>query len=246
MSDPATTLLMTRPRAEAERFLRQLPADVLQRVTPVVSPLLKIETCGETANLENVAGVIFTSANGARSAAAPDQNTAIPAYCVGAATARIAARLGWRVDAIGENADELVATLIQSNTCGPLLHLCGRHTRGKVAERLCHAGCRTTRHVVYEQKLLPINDKILAILRESALVIAPIFSPRTARQFVNQCPEIKHLHLVAMSEAVAEPLSGMAHSSLSVAKHPNAASMVSAIEMLAQRHCRVESGGGAQ
>lgn len=246
MCDPKVTLLMTRPRPEAERFLHRLPADVLNRATPVVAPLLRIETCRETVDLANVAGVIFTSANGARAASVPDQSRAIPAYCVGATTARIAGDLGWRVEAIGANADELVATLIQSRTSGPLLHLCGRHTRGKVAERLSSAGCQTRRHVVYEQKLLPLEDKVLAILRGSAPVIAPIFSPRTARHFVSQRPEITHLHLVAMSAAVAEPLFGMAHSTLSVAKHPNAASMASVVEMLVHRHCRVESGRGAQ
>lgn len=246
MSDPAMTLLMTRPRAAAERFLRQLPADILHQVTPVFAPLLRIETSREAVDLTDVAGVIFTSTNGVRAASAVNQSRAIPAYCVGEVTARIAGDLGWSVAAIGENADELVATLIQSRTCGPLLHLCGKHTRGKVAERLSTAGCQTRRRVMYEQELLPIADKVLTILRDSTPVIAPIFSPRTARQFVSQCPEIMHLHLVAMSEAVAEPLSGMTHSTLSVAEQPNVASMVSAIEMLVDRHCRVESGGGAQ
>lgn len=246
MHDPKVTLLMTRPRPGSEQFLRQLPANVLDQVTPVVAPLLKIERGGETVVLTNVAGVIFTSVNGVRAAPVPSQSREMPAYCVGTGTARVAQELGWRVDATGANADELVATLIGSQTQGPLVHLCGRHTRGKIAERLGSAGCQTRRQVVYDQKLMPIDDKILATLQESGPVIAPIFSPRTARQFVSQCREIRHLHLVAMSSAVAEPLSAMAHLTLSVAKQPNAASMASVVEMLVHRHCRVESGRGAQ
>lgn len=237
---------MTRPRTEAERFLHLLPHDVRQQVTPVFAPLLSIKQCGVPPELEQAAGVIFTSANGVRAASSHTKNHALPTHCVGTETARIASDLGWRVQEIGMNADELVAALIQSKTTGPLLHLCGKHTRGKVAERLSDAGCPTRRHVVYEQELLTFDQKILTILHETPLVIAPVFSPRTARQFVSQCPELPHLHLVAMSEAVAEPLSCMAHSTLSVAKHPNAASMASVVEMLVHRHCRVESGGGAQ
>ncbi len=246
MDGPKVTLLMTRPRPEAERFLRQLPADVRLRVNPVIAPLLKIETCGETVDLSDVAGVIFTSANGVRATSAPGPSQALPAYCVGETTARVAADRGWRVKATGRNADDLVTTLIQSRAPGPLLHLCGRHTRGRVAERLGNAGCPTRRQVVYDQKLLPFCDDVLAILRAGATVVAPVFSPRTARQLVSQCPKIGPLHLVAISDAVAETLSCMAHLTLSVAKQPNAASMASVVEMLVHQHCRVESSRGAQ
>ncbi|WP_424988416.1 uroporphyrinogen-III synthase [Microbulbifer sp. S227A] len=244
MKDPTVTLLLTRPRPEAERFLRQLHGDVTRRITPVVAPLLGIEPCGTDVDLGGIAGVVFSSGNAVRAVSVDTHD--IPAHCVGTATARLAGERGWAVGALGANADALVAALIRAGSTGPLLHLCGSHTRGRIAERLNAAGCATARQQVYAQKLLPFGEETRVILRQSAGVIAPIFSPRTARQFVNQCPQTGHLHLVAMSAAVAEPLSGMAKTTLTVAPEPNSASMAAVVEMLVHRHCRVESGPGAQ
>lgn len=246
MPSPTVTLLMTRSPSAAERFLRQLPAEVLHRVVPVLAPLLQFEKKDGAIDLSRYEGVIFTSANGVRAASELSQNRALPAYCVGEVTAQTARDLNWSAEVSGATANELVATLIQSQIRGPLLHLCGQHTRGRVAERLSDAGCPTSRHAVYDQKLLRIEDNILAVLQSSDAVIAPVFSPRTARQFVSQCPNIAQLHLVAMSSAVAEPLSGMMYSTLTVAERPDAASMAAIVEMLVHRLCRVESGGGAQ
>ncbi|MEY8827301.1 uroporphyrinogen-III synthase [Sedimentitalea sp. XS_ASV28] len=244
MDEPTVTLLMTRPRPEAERFLRQLPHDVLRRVTPVVAPLLDIETCDAAVALDGFTGVIFSSGNAVRAVSCDTQQ--VPAHCVGAATARLARQRGWHTGEIGIDADALVSALIRAKATGPLLHLCGSHTRGGIAERLSAAGCATKRQKVYAQKLRHFDEKTRAILRDGACVIAPIFSPRTARQFVDQCPKTRDLHLVAMSAAVAEPLSDMAHSTLTVASQPNNASMALVVEKLVHRHCRVESGGGAQ
>jgi uroporphyrinogen-III synthase len=239
-------LLMTRPRLAAERFVAGLSPAVRRRVRPIYAPLMQIVAGADRVDLTGVSGVIFTSANGVSAASDLTPDRTLPAYCVGVATAGTARDLNWPIAWFADDANDLVVRLTREEVTGPLVHFCGRHTRGKVAERLTEAGCPTRRQVVYDQELLTFKDEVQKFLSQQTSVIVPIFSPRTARQFVCQCPKCPDLHLAALSDAAAEPLKGMAYSSLTVADRPNAEGMVAVIEKLVARLSRVERCSGEQ
>jgi uroporphyrinogen-III synthase len=246
MARPKVNLLMTRPQLQAKRFVAQLPVRMLERLTPVFSPLIRIDPVEGDIVLGDARGIIFSSVNGVATAAAKTRRRDLPCFCVGAATAKAAQDAGWRATCRGGTADELIAAMLQNRPDSPLLHLCGAHTRGQIARNLTLRGCETRAQIVYRQNLLPLNVEAGAILRRHDPVIAPLFSPRTARHFAVQGAGPAPLYLLALSETVAQPLRGMGFAALAVAKQPNAAAMISALETIVTQVCRVEGGQSGQ
>ncbi len=225
------TLLLTRPRAQSERFSDALAPDARARVRIVISALIDIAATGADATLPPEAGVIFTSANGVLCASAGDGRRA---FCVGAGTTRAAQDRGWRARQVGETAAELIATLCASPPDTALVHLAGAHTRGRVAETLSAAGIPTTRITVYTQNLRPLSAEARSALGASCIV--PLFSPRTAAQFVVEADrQLGTCHLIALSPAVAEAVPAESVASLAVLPKPQAALMRRAVE----NACRV-------
>ena len=104
-------LLLTRPEAQARRFLAKLPQDVVAQVQPQIAPLLRIVP-EKIDTLDPCAGVILTSENAVH-ALTDHEVTGLTAYCVGPQTAKVAQGLGMQVRVFGENADDLVAGLIR-------------------------------------------------------------------------------------------------------------------------------------
>jgi len=127
-----------------------------------------------------------------------------------------------------------------------LLHLRGRFGRGNVAARLNALGCPMQTQVIYDQPLLPLSEAAQEILRGSAPVIVPLFSPRTARQFADSVVGAAPLHLAAMSQAVADQVNALKYSALSIAPHPNAKAMAQLVGQLADHAGRVERARSAQ
>lgn len=236
-------LLMTRPRAASERFVAQLSPELRDRLTPMYSPLLDIRPTDGAIDLDGMRGLIFTSANGVTVAAHRTGDRSLPAYCVGQATTATAQQAGWAAEMAGESAEELIATLLHWRPDSPLMHLRGEHTRGDVAERLTQSGLRVQEQAIYDQQLLPFTAEAQAALAGNRPVIAPLFSPRTARQFADLWTGPAPLWLVAMSEAVAKPLETLTFQRLKVAKRPEADAMRVAVEKLVRQAMRVE---GAQ
>lgn len=227
MEKPA--LLLTRPRKGAEAFVARLDPEVMQDVRVVISPLIDICELDVQVDLSAYAGVIFTSSTTVEIAECGGGRRAC---CVGAKTAELAEERGWRVERIAVDADQLVASLLKSPVDTPLLHLGGTHRRGQVAERLSAAGLKTDALAIYDQVLRPLSDEARALLAGPGPVVAPLFSPRTAGQFAQEVQGAARLRLVAMSEAVAEPLRALGAECLHIACSPTGDGMRDAVEML--------------
>ncbi len=238
-------LLMTRPRAASERFLAQLPTRTMSRVTVIHSPLLDIRPLGVEVITSGIRGLIFSSANAVNAAASLGVTRDLPAYCVGPATTGTAKGSGWRAQMAGGTAEELVAALVKLRPEGPLLHLRGEHTRGEVAERLTELGVTTREQPVYQQRLLPLSDEASQAAIGEVPIIAPIFSPRTARQFADVWTGSAPLWLAAISEATAEPLYSLTYERLKIAKEPTPKKMRKAVKKLVKHVMRVEGETGA-
>ncbi|AVO37191.1 uroporphyrinogen-III synthase [Pukyongiella litopenaei] len=245
MTHPRPILLMTRPPAASDRFVADLPEPVRDRTDIVASPLIGIDPLPVTLSLAGVAGLLFTSANGVAASAALTGNRDLPAYCVGEVTAQAARDAGWDATCVGLDARELVAALTRSRPAAPLLHLRGVHASGDIAGDLTAAGLPTRAQAVYDQQLLAPTPEALGVLTGAVPVIAPLFSPRTARHFAT-LPATAPLHLLALSEAVAEPLRALEFRELLIAAQPDAASTAVLVETCVNRLARVEAEPGAQ
>ncbi|WP_170550385.1 uroporphyrinogen-III synthase [Ruegeria atlantica] len=231
---------MTRPRAASERFVAQLPARTRSRVKVIYSPLLEINPLPINVDTSGVRGLIFTSANGVNAAVSLGLSRDMPAFCVGPATTSTAQSAGWNAQMVGAAAEELVAYLLKHRPDSPLLHLRGEHSRGNVATRLTESGLTVREQAVYQQRLLPLTPEAAAATDGKEPVIAPLFSPRTARQFADIWAGSAPLWLAAISEATAEPLYFLDYAHLRVAKAPTPKKMRKAVKKLVKHAMRVE------
>jgi uroporphyrinogen-III synthase len=233
-------LLMTRPAFSSEGFLDRMPADLRAQFDPVIAPLLDICPVADRIDAGAARGIILTSANAVRVARDLGFATDLPCFCVGARTTQAARASGWHADTTAETAQQLIARLQHKRPETPLLHLCGRHRRGQIAEHLTQAGLPTTEQPIYDQRLLPIAPDILVRL-SGRRVVAPLFSPRTARQFVEQVPDRRHIHAIALSDAVAEPLLSSDFASVSIAGTPDGSAMMDALRRCLAANARLEA-----
>ncbi|MCB1341768.1 MAG: uroporphyrinogen-III synthase [Pseudooceanicola sp.] len=235
-------VLLTRPEAASHRFAALLP----EGVRVVIAPLIGIETAAQTLVLDNAQGIIFTSGNAVTIAAQLTIDRTLPCFCIGEATAQAARQAGWSAQAMGGDADALVQALLQTRPTPPLLHLAGEHRRGQVAERLSAAGIETRAITLYRQTQNDLADEAQTLLATETPIIAPIFSPRSAQHFAQTVERRAHLHVVAISEATAEPLRGQGFATISVAGAPDARAMARGVTDCLARLSRVEGGGAAQ
>ncbi|MGC1494909.1 MAG: uroporphyrinogen-III synthase [Sulfitobacter sp.] len=218
-------LLITRPQASADRFVALLSQDARAQSSIVISPLLRIIPTGDQPDLSSYAGVIFTSANAVELC---QNGNGLPAYCVGETTAKVAATSGWTVVTTAMNADGLVENIIKANAFGPLLHMAGRHRRGNISERLSVHGAQVDVHTLYDQELLPLSEKAQSLLHGEAHVVVPLFSPRTAKRFIEQAQQLDGVIVVAISDAVATVCKGVRD--LRIARKPNRQEMILSVE----------------
>ncbi len=231
---------MTRPRAASERFFAQLPDRSRSRVQVIYSPIIEIRPLAVEVDISDAQGVIFTSANAVNAAASIGVPSGLPAYCVGPATTGTAKGAGWDAQMVGGTAEELVATLLQTRPHSPLLHLRGEHSRGQIAERLTASGLTTREQPVYRQRLLPLTEEAATIARGDTPVIAPLFSPRSARHFADIWTGTAPLWLAAISEATAGPLYSLDYERLKIAQEPTPKKMRKAVKKLVKHAMRVE------
>ncbi len=152
------------------------------------------------------------------------------AYCVGNKTTQAALANGWQAQMAGRDADHLIATLGQIRPTAPLLHVGGTYQRGDIAARLTVKGLRTQAIAVYDQTLLRLSAQAQSALAGGALCIVPLFSPRTATQFITDAADTRHVIALALSGAVADSLHGVPLKGLHIAAEPTAGSMRLALE----------------
>ncbi len=237
---------MTRPRAASERFCAQLPGEVRDQLNVIVSPLIEIVPQADALELDGLHGLIFTSTNAVSIAAGLTPQRNLPCYCIGDATTAAAQGAGWQAEKAGANASELVATLSRTQPASPLLHLRGTHSRGDIAARLTGSGCKVREQIVYDQRLVRFSDTAISALAGAGPVIAPVFSPRTARHFAKLHAGGNQLYLAALSGAVAKPLKALKYNALLVAERPDSATMAALVRQLVNRVIRVEGNQRAQ
>ncbi|WP_232367677.1 uroporphyrinogen-III synthase [Tritonibacter horizontis] len=232
---------MTRPRDANTRFLGLLPEDMLSRLAVIQSPLLDIVPVADGLDLNACSAVIFTSGEGVR-VASEKTNLRPKAFCVGRRTTEYAHAAGWAADYVGAQSDDLVDWFLTNRPVGKFIHLHGECTRGKIAQRLAQSGLNCHDQVIYQQRLRNFTPEAMAAVTAQIPLIVPLFSPRTAAHFVSLCPDMSHLILIAMSDAVAEALPRLQSHSVHVSKAPTAIAMAELLRDVAAPFVRVETG----
>ena len=237
MTTPARTrphLLLTRPRAQSERFAARLGAR-WPGLAVTMAPLMEIVLQPARADAaDGMRGLIFTSENGVAGFLAGCARRDLPVWCVGPRTAETARAAGFgTVHVAGGDAQALLSMLVQTAPPGPLLHLRGQHAARAIADDLRAAGIAAQALVVYDQRARPLDSAARALLERPGEVIVPLFSPRTARLFAASLHDITlraRIHPIAISTAAAQPLSESHAATLHIASAPDATAMLAQID----------------
>lgn len=219
------SVLVTRPRAAAERFT----ADLVQEfpaLQVVVSPIMAIIPIGSLPDLGQYQGVIFTSSNAVEQFSAARQLDGYPCFCVGDTTAAAAQCLGFKVISAGGNSRDLVSLISDLPDTGPLVHVRGVHSKGDVAESLSKLGRSCDTAIVYDQIEQRLNQQAQRLMERNFPMIIPIFSPRSAQLLIKQMQPSELSHIVAISQAVAEVFAPLPDIKCSVAEAPNYEAML--------------------
>ena len=225
-------LILTRPKDQAEAFVRDFGDNWPSSLEVMISPLLRISPNSNCEDIGGYRGLIFTSSNAVALIAEGDGR---PAFCVGRATTSIARARGWDAVFCGDTAQELARTLMSDRVQGPLLHASGKHIRCDIAGVLTRAGIDTNRCVLYDQEICALSHEARFALSSRADVLVPLFSPRTADAFVQEAPFTARLHLICISDAVRARCTGLEVTSSAVVLSPNAQSIANEIGNCALR-----------
>ncbi|WP_413687547.1 uroporphyrinogen-III synthase [Rhodobacter sp. Har01] len=176
--------------------------------------------------------VILSSETGVRAAARlRDAGQPLPgrAFCVGDRTAEVARASGFDAISAGGAVENLAALILSRPDEGPLLWLRGQDRAGDLLSLL--PGRQVAEAVVYAQKECLPTAEAMAVIAAPGPVVVPLFSPRTARLFVQALPETRSATLlpVAMSGNVAAALPPDLARLAVVAERPDAPAMIAAI-----------------
>ena len=241
MQGPEPVLLMTRPRAQAERFVALLQ-DLCARFQVIYSPLIDIRFAGALPDLSGIATLVFTSANGVAAWQAAGGGRDLPCYTVGARTADAARAAGLQAISADGDAEALLALILTDPDAAPLLHIRGTHSRGNLAQRLSAQGLPCREAVLYDQPEIPLTAEAAKFLHGPHPVVAPVFSPRSARLLAQNA--VKAPLLVAgISQAVSKALAPLHIYDLRIAPRPESRAMLS---LCAELLARAGAEGGTE
>lgn len=196
------TVLITRPLRQAHAFAAELEEAFGGPVRMVISPLIEVVPLPVEGSFDDVAHVIFTSANGVAQADRLNIPKRAIAWCVGAKTTKAAQDLGFKTHEADGSSEKIVALIVAAGPCGRMIHIRGTHVTGDVTGTLAQNGIHCETLVAYDQREVAPTQAALGVLRGESPVIVPLFSPRSAKLFEKIGDFRAPLHLVVISEAV--------------------------------------------
>ena len=228
MPDNATPLiLLTRPRAQGARFAALCEAEFGTRAEVMQAPMQEIVWTGPPPAMAEDAALIFTSENGVRGAG--HTGAGRRAYCVGQRTAEAARLAGYDAISADGTAGDLAALIQKAPPAGPLIHLHGAFVRGDLAGQLRAGGLRAEGRVVYDQVALPLSPAARKALAGPRRVIAPLFSPRSARLLAEAAPDLANTALPCISKATRDALPAPLRALATISAAPTGAAMLIAV-----------------
>ncbi|MGR3502761.1 uroporphyrinogen-III synthase [Pseudaestuariivita sp.] len=222
-------LLLTRSADDSAEFAQFLGRHDAPLHDVVISPLLECVYLSTHVDTSGVQSLIFTSRHGVAAYAAQAHAPRLSCHVVGGRTAEAARARGHEVLSQHPDAATLLAFCATNAPQGPVLHVRGEHARGDIAKTLSARNLSAGETVVYAQNLRPLTETALTALAGERPVIIPLFSPRTATQFVRECTGTAPIHGIALSAAVAEAAKGTRWTRMTIAPTPTRDSMVTSV-----------------
>lgn len=211
-------LLLTRPLEQSRGFLATCEARLGHPIEAVISPLIEIVGTGIHPDLDRACTIVVTSGNAVRILGQGLEGRVV--VTVGSATADLAQSHGARVLAVAETVQDLLSkaeTLI-----APVLVCRGVHARVDLSAELNVRGIEARDSTIYDQVAIPLSNDARNALLADRVLVAPVFSPRSARLLSIE-PRRAPLIVPAISQAAAENWEGDAD--IRIARAPSAAAM---------------------
>lgn len=216
------TLLITRPKEAADRFLAQVRAQ-LPEVSAIVSPVLTFDSL-VIAKPPKAETLILTSSQAVQEASRLGYEC--DAICVGQRTTDMALSVGLSARFGGQDVQTLIGTLKQDRPKGPIVYIRGEHVASDIATELKRDRIKIDEVIAYRQIAAPLNEAAHRILAGNLPVVLPLFSPRSA--WLVQARVTAPLHIIAMSQQVADAARHLSVSGIETIPEPTANAMVAA------------------
>lgn len=223
-------VLITRPAEDAPALAEAVRA---RGHEPVIAPLSTIRYEAPAQPQESPSATIFTSRNAVRAIeGAPWARAlhALPAYCVGAATAQTARETGFiHVVGGGGTGAQLAEHIayVHAPEAGPLLYLTGDHLAFDMQAALGERGFTVWRHVVYRSDLIAeFSADMRDALHAGDIDAVMLMSPRAAAHFTalarsaDIAAQAAQLQFFCLSDAVADALAPLGAADIKVAPQP--------------------------
>ncbi|MEO0400344.1 MAG: uroporphyrinogen-III synthase [Pseudomonadota bacterium] len=210
----ARLILVTRPAPDGPRLISDL--DTIGQAS-VFTPVMDITPNDAPVDLNGIAALAFTSANGVRAFIEKSDRRDLPAFAVGPATAAVCAEAGFHDVSIAGGDVGALADLIagaSGKLSGDVLHVAGVHRASDLSALLVERNVSAQRSVLYEAVARKaVDTKTLTALENSEANGRPIwalfYSARSARLFVDQlnaaggAVHIPNITAACLREAVA-------------------------------------------
>jgi uroporphyrinogen-III synthase len=220
------TILITRPAADADRFLAMLRAEA-GSFEASICPAFGFEEI--PLNAPRFDAAVFTSRAGVSFAPAGEGRTA---YCVGDSTAQMAQDAGYTCASANGSAEELVALILEQSPAGSLHHIRGEISRGNITERLVAQGINCTAVIAYRKVPHAPRANITEALRGASNLIIPLFSAETVSIIASWGVTLEGHVVVAISAEVAEAAQALTPVETLVSEQPNMRGMAAATARL--------------
>lgn len=230
------SVLVVRPRADADRTVRRLAARGIAAIAAPASRIVPVDAVLP----DDCAAIVVTSANAVPAIAAREALKALPLYAVGERTAAAARAEGFVTVASAAGAVGDLAILVMSRqglADGPLLYACGRDTAGDLEGTLRRAGFEVCKAVVYEAvaaEALP--EAAIEALASGNVSAVLLYSPRGARLFGELVAaaglrgRLTSATAVCMSSQVTESARAAGFGHVRAARSPDEADLIAALE----------------
>jgi len=228
-------VIITRPEPDGSAVAAMIAA---MGLLPVLSPTMKVVNTGEKPNLDRVAALAFTSANGVRAFAKVCEERKLPVFAVGSATNEAARKIGFAtVEAAEGDLPSLVKLIKQLHEGGEILHVAGRDRAGNLVALLKIEGISAQRSVLYLAKpIATLSSEACSLIADMTTnPWVTLFSPRTADIFLKQVAaagleaDLARVSAACLSEAVADKLVGKKFNAIEIAEHRAAEALIDLI-----------------
>ena len=239
-------ILITRPAASSEEFAAKIEARLDQDLSIIIAPLIEIRHLRPVTEISRFRTLVFTSAHAVQGFAAISEDRNFDCFVVGPNTALAALKAGFEPHEGPGTAQELAKDLLRIQPPEPMLYVRGTQVAFDLSAHMREHAVEIEEVVVYEQVAKRFSNEAALEMKEASSLVVPLFSPRTAEIFSDQCETDARLFVGAMSKSVADHISSLKLTKLTIADKPTSCSMVDVTEQLFHEAIHLEGGGAAQ